>query len=289
MARINLLGVTVGVLSLASALIFALRDARPRRVHPVTLPEPAPLAFDELAIRAGLHDLAPGWGLSWTDADCDGDPDLFISNHLHYPSYLYSNEGGVSFARSETKLGDQVDLDDHLGVWFDVDLDGYPDLYTANGYHRVDHLMVNVGPGEYADRAEQYGLVHGELSRGRSALWADLDGDRWLDLVVFSFLTPDLLYVRKPNGGFEERSLDSGFGNSLPKEGGIAGDVDNDGDLDLYLPVLAGSLRNALYLNRGDATFVGPRSGPVSTSQERRTARLSATLTMTAISTCSWP
>jgi hypothetical protein len=255
MARINLLGAALGLFSLASALVFALRDVRPWPANPADS-EQAPLGFDELAQRVGLHDLAPGWGLSWADADCDGDPDLFVSNHLHYPSYLYSNEGGVSFRRSETKLGDQVDLDDHLGAWCDVDLDGYPDLYTANGYHRVDHLMVNVGPGEYADRSEQYGLIHGELSRGRSALWADLDGDRWLDLVVFSFLTPDLLYVREPGAGFEERSMDSGFGNSLPKEGGIVGDVDNDGDLDLYLPVLAGSVRNALYLNRGDATFV---------------------------------
>jgi hypothetical protein len=214
------------------------------------------LGFDEVAWETGVYDLAAGWGLSWADADGDGDADLFVSNHMHYPSALYLNQEGLLFRRSTGSLGVDVGLDDHLGVWADVDGDGLADLYSVNGFHREDRLMRNRGDGAFEDATGTYGLTLGATGRGRSALWADLNGDGWLDLLVLNLYTPDLLYLRDPESGFEETALDSGLGNSLGKEGAAVGDLDDDGDLDVYLPLFQRDVRNLYFVNRGDGTFV---------------------------------
>jgi len=214
------------------------------------------LAFDEVSLESGFYDLAAGWGLSWCDVDVDGLPDLFVSDHMHYPSALYLNRGGLRLERAASELGHLAGLDDHLGVWADVDDDGDPDLYTTSGVYLPDRLLRNLGGGRFEEASADYGLERGAQGRGRSCVWSDLTGDGRLDLLVLDLFSPDLFYLREPGGGFREEALAAGLYNSFGKEGAAVGDLDGDGDQDVYVPVHQGAVRNLLFLNRGDGTFV---------------------------------
>jgi len=237
-----------------------LEQGYPERRLLLEAPTEAP-SFVEVGALFGVYDLVPGWGVSWNDFDGDGDPDLFVANHMHFPSTLYVNHGGRYFTQSALSLGVDVGLDDHIGVWADYDGDGDVDLYTASGYYRPDHLLRNDGAVHFADATHESKADLGMEARGYSALWSDFTGDGWTDLLVLNLHTPDLYYRNLGDGTFAEDATAAGIGNSFGKEGAVAGDFDGDGDVDLYVPLLAESERNLLYLNRGDGTFVERSSG----------------------------
>jgi hypothetical protein len=83
----------------------------------------------------------------------------------------------------------------------------------------------------------------------------DFDGDGLVDLVFTRLNDTDLLYRNLGNGTFEARSASAGFIFPTYTDGVISGDVDNDGDLDLYMTSVAYT-RNYLYLNNGSGIFV---------------------------------
>ncbi|GAB4108886.1 MAG: CRTAC1 family protein [Phycisphaeraceae bacterium] len=87
----------------------------------------------------------------------------------------------------------------------------------------------------------------------------DFDNDGWVDLFFTRIDGPDKLYKNLGNGTFQDVSASAGFTANLPTNGPAFGDIDNDGDLDLYVsavvPQSATSNRYYLYINNGDGTF----------------------------------
>jgi len=89
----------------------------------------------------------------------------------------------------------------------------------------------------------------------------DYDNDGWLDL-YFATCTalplgsathgPNRLYKNLGGNAFREVTESSGLGFRGFSNGLVVGDIDNDGDQDLFL---ANFGPNALYLNNGDGTF----------------------------------
>ncbi len=165
----------------------------------------------------------------------------------------------------------------------DFDTDGDIDLFVPNTGGVADQLYVNRGDGSFEEQAAARGVAH--MGRSRSALWLDVDGDADLDLVVgtdcFGFQASCTqggsglrLYVQQPDGNFQERTHTSGlvedmtgFGPFQHRGGLAAGDVDNDGDLDLYAAIWdsaepatrgssSGAAASRLYRNNGDGSFV---------------------------------
>jgi len=87
---------------------------------------------------------------------------------------------------------------------------------------------------------------------------ADYDNDGWSDLLVTRYRDTDLLFRNRGDGTFEDASQRAGIDVVAPSNGAAWGDIDNDGDADLYISVAdeAGDpLRNLLYVNSGDGTF----------------------------------
>jgi hypothetical protein len=122
----------------------------------------------------------------------------------------------------------------------DFDGDGVVDLVLGDS-------TVLLGAGDGSFTAGQSFLDQGSLG---AVVAADFDGDQDVDLFQFRILSGqvrnDRLWLNDGSGGFVERS--GGFSNSLRV---AAGDMDQDGDIDLV--TLGNSVR--LLRNQGDATF----------------------------------
>ncbi len=91
-----------------------------------------------------------------------------------------------------------------------------------------------------------------DMTGGAAA--GDVDGDGWVDLFVTRLDGSDILYRNMGNGTFSDISSTSGFTASLPTNGATFGDIDNDGDLDLYVTA-TGHGRFYLYTNDGTGSF----------------------------------
>lgn len=96
---------------------------------------------------------------------------------------------------------------------------------------------------------------------GSGAALFDFDGDNDLDLLLISGVrtvtsqktTGNRLYRQDPNGVFTDVTDSSGISDDGYGMGAAIGDIDNDGDLDVYLTRYGD---DKLYENRGNGQFV---------------------------------
>ena len=95
------------------------------------------------------------------------------------------------------------------------------------------------------------------LSGGAAA--GDFDNDGWIDLFVTRMADTDILYRNtglEKNGiiQFEDISEQAGFNKATTTNGAIWIDIDNDGDLDIYVSTIY-EQSFLLYVNQGDGSF----------------------------------
>lgn len=76
---------------------------------------------------------------------------------------------------------------------------------------------------------------------------ADVDGDGWLDVFITRPYDEDLLYRNLGDGTFVDIAADVGLTGTLGTAGAAFGDVDDDGDQDLYVTTL-GQLQHSLFI-----------------------------------------
>jgi len=111
-------------------------------------------------------------------------------------------------------------------------------LLVAGGFHSTRPGLAEDGPFVFRDVATEAGILPAAAGiQGHTAGWGDIDGDGWLDLYVGTFARqdgkPNLLF-RNQRGKFTHDEQPSvairGRCNSS-----LLVDLDNDGDLDLYV------------------------------------------------------
>lgn len=204
---------------------------------------------------------------AWADFDGDGDVDLYVCNSDgDLRNHLYRNDGGGSF----TKLGGQHVTDEtansRVGVWGDYDNDGDADIFVANESNQLNRLYQNNGDGTFTRILSGDIFFDGGSSFGAS--WGDYDNDNDLDLFVANWGNEDnFLYTNNGDGTFTKVTSDTVVNDGGYSVGSAWGDVDNDGDLDLFVgnSFGPGTLVDFLYYNNGDGTFTRAADPPIGT------------------------
>jgi len=196
----------------------------------------------------------PFLGCTWGDYDNDGDLDAFLvipGIRTGIPNMLFSNEGGVSFAKiTDGPVATDVGINTHAS-FVDYDNDADLDLFVAN--HAI---MDTLGAFVYRnDSGRLVRVAIRDLGLEREDVgamaWGDGDGDGDLDLVYARNMLPSRYYRNNGDGLFFSVS------NAISTDSTGAycwGDYDNDGDLDLCGGD-AWSQGLIIYTNDGKAVF----------------------------------
>jgi hypothetical protein len=215
--------------------------------------------FADATDQRGLTDAAPsyGFGVLATDYDDDGWTDLFVANDSN-PNFLYHNKGGTGFESVALLSGVALNAEGRaqagMGVDAgDVDGDGWMDFVLTTFAHDTKTLYRNLGHGLFADATQQAGLAaptFEPMGWGTALFDADLDGK--LDLFIANgHIYPQVdefpglkeTYKQKSqyflNEGGRFRDVSATAGGALQRawssRGLAAGDLDNDGDIDLVI------------------------------------------------------
>ena len=204
-------------------------------------------------------------GSAWADFDNDGDLDAFVANQRDQENALLLQDAGKDGSiRFVPHAVDQ--LAEHKGWSYsiaaaDADNDGFIDYYVSNGglSHSGVNFLYRNRQGESIERVLNNDAVDSNHASG-GASWSDYDGDGDQDLVVANRPTAEMqgykLSLFRNDGDFQFARMDEA---ALPVDATFPmsvawGDVDNDGDPDLYAGNLYG-MANSLYENLGDGTF----------------------------------
>jgi hypothetical protein len=181
--------------------LFVTNDTQPNKLyhnnHNGTFKEtgvPAGIAFGEDGVARGAM------GTDWADYDRSGRPHLLVGNFSNQMLGLYHNEGNGLFVDEAPRstVGRESLLSLTFGAFFfDYDLDGYPDILTANGhieeeigrvqpkinYREPPLLFHNAGGKKFENVSAKVGEAFTVPMVARGAVFSDYDHDGDLDVL----------------------------------------------------------------------------------------------------------
>jgi hypothetical protein len=137
---------------------------------------------------------------------------------------LYHNEGTGLFVDEapQSEIGRASLLTLGFGCFFfDYDLDGWPDVFVANGHIDPDiqrvqanvkyamppHLFRNMGNGKFEEVTKSVGAAFSAPRVARGAAYADIYNDGRLDVLMATNGGPAVLFKNEATSGAANRSL----------------------------------------------------------------------------------
>lgn len=230
--------------------------------------------FEDVAQDAGVQNWRYCKGSAWGDYNNDGYPDLYISN-FGGENRLYRNNGNGTFEdiAPTSRLTEPIDS---FATWFwDYDNDGWLDIFVAAyGEDIGDAAKDRMGMENDGARPRLYRNLQGngfeDVTRGMG-LWqvhlamganfGDLDNDGFPDFYLgtgapsYDAIAPNVMYRNDAGNRFQDVTFSGGFGHLQKGHGVSFGDLDRDGDQDIFVQVggfyPGDGFVNALYENPG--------------------------------------
>ena len=215
--------------------------------------------FEEVSVKAGVHDDIGyyGLGVMWVDYDDDAWPDLLVANDS-VPNYLYHNNHNGTFTdigmlTGVALSGEGMELG-NMGVdWGDYDHSGRLSFFVTHFEEQPNSLYRNMGAKGFDDVSWTSGVGQPSYPYvGWGTAFFDMDNDTWLDLFVANghvypqidtidvgarYKEPMLLHRNNRDGTFDEVSKEAGL-QAMPlksRRGAAFGDIFNNGNIDIVL------------------------------------------------------
>ena len=212
--------------------------------------------FTDVSQKSGHRRSSKAAGLEWRSGTTITTAGwTFTSPTIRWSPSSFTTIGDGTFTENGIAAGVAYSEDGNafagMGVEFaDYNNDGLPDLIVTDLANQKYMLFRNLGDGTFASDTNHSGLARAtRIYTGWGIKWIDVDNDGWKDLYVAQGHTDDEMYgasqiltyrqkpllLRNDRGRLTPWPGDPGkiFASSWVGRGTAAGDLDNDGAIDV--------------------------------------------------------
>lgn len=235
--------------------------------------------FVDQAAAFGVGATHMGLGVACGDFDADGWTDIYVTSlgsSLPAPhrNRLYRNtgDGFVDVAIEVGANSNGGTLGDAFGATFgDFDLDGDLDLFVTGWAGQANarllrNNLIETGVANFTDITGAPVITIPGGTRGFTPIFADMNGDRYPELLLAADFGTSKYYRNNGDGTFTNRTVTSGTGQDGNGMGATVGDLNRDGRPDWYVTSIYSHHRpvstwipgtgNMLYMNAGNHMFL---------------------------------
>lgn len=217
--------------------------------------------FEDITNKAGVAGKG-NWktGVTMADVNSDGLLDIYVCEVGKYKSLegrneLFINNGNNTFKESAKEFGLDIEGFNTQASFFDYDKDGDLDVFIVNhSVHSTDTYVdtsvrnkKNEVSGDklmrcdkvgnktfYTEVTVQAGIYSSVIGYGLNVMIGDFNNDNWDDIYLSNdFHENDYYYINNRNGSFTEKNQQAFGHESRFSMGSDAGDINNDGWLDI--------------------------------------------------------